>query len=1019
MTDRIHYDATLQHQIGDGLTSELIAPRGPLRLSVLPADDSIVVGKTGVRVNLEAVPITVTAADASIVVVGSTIRVGVINDTQHGTRGGGGLHAPATGFTAGFMSPAHYNLVQSLGGTNPVPITRQIIAMDGIAGGGSLSGDVELAIIPADASIVAYEDSIAVGVISDAQHGARGGGDTHELATGSTAGFLAPAMYTLVDAATSIATPDTLVVRGGSGEVRANEFAGAPTATISGDVTIDFVVGGELVGQLDASHPLAVEPTAQEAAAVDDLDAICLFGTSLIAGDGASSDAATGVRLPLFQALRAAGARFTFVGPHGEGALRGAGVTHGRFTAANDYHAPLGLPPLGRWSHHGESGRLMSRVATVTAIDTATDRLTAAGHDLGTTSLAVLATTGTMPAGLSASRWYFASAPSGATFALAELEGGTAVNIEDAGSGTLVLGTGLAEMATVTLPLLGAQTVIVCAATNDISQSVDGADPDPLSTAQTRAIAMFDAIEAGAPGALRLVVSIPRFYSGSTNFAAKTAIVDGFNAWLSAHVPTRGSRWAYVDAAAGLSAAHTISDGVHLTRIGNRIYAEAIARGYLLATSGAPRLYPVPRFPRPRTAQPVLEMTATTNQVSIPDQAGIREGGANACWAIWWRPPATTLATGLNAIVQQNATTTGFLLAHNGANLVLYYLFGAPVIPVSSYTSHVVAGLWHRIFFLVDHVANQVGLYLNGRHVQTVNIPAGGISVQQALLLGAGGGQPAALGQYQGMLFAKGPDITIGSALELAEHDYYDGMDPPGVSARYNLSEGTGSSVAGAVAGSTAGTVTGATWLAANIEPRPMIDDGAGPLAGTVRVTGGLSQRTALGGGWKDCIRQLYFPLLGAPSVAQVGASNFAAPQWGVGSVGYVCWHIDHDYAPGTSVYFHVHWHADGTSTAAVTWEFTYYHARGHNQDNFAFGGAGTTITASQSQPGSAHRHMITETAAVSIPTLEPDSIIACRIRRVTNGGADNSDPIYAAVADVHYQTTDASTMRRSPPFYR
>jgi len=45
-------------------------------------------------------------ADGSIVVNANDIQVGVINDTQHGSRGGGTLHAAATTSTAGFLSSA-------------------------------------------------------------------------------------------------------------------------------------------------------------------------------------------------------------------------------------------------------------------------------------------------------------------------------------------------------------------------------------------------------------------------------------------------------------------------------------------------------------------------------------------------------------------------------------------------------------------------------------------------------------------------------------------------------------------------------------------------------------------------------------------------------------------------------------------------------------------------------------------------------------------------------------------------
>lgn len=51
-------------------------------------------------------------ADGSIVVNANDVQVGVLaTDGQHGTRGGGTLHANANGATAGFLTAAHYTLL--------------------------------------------------------------------------------------------------------------------------------------------------------------------------------------------------------------------------------------------------------------------------------------------------------------------------------------------------------------------------------------------------------------------------------------------------------------------------------------------------------------------------------------------------------------------------------------------------------------------------------------------------------------------------------------------------------------------------------------------------------------------------------------------------------------------------------------------------------------------------------------------------------------------------------------------
>lgn len=80
------------------------------------------------------------------------------------------------------------------------------------------------------------------GTVTDAQHGNRGGGALHNAATGATAGFMSAADKTILDAATTTATPDTLVLRGVSG---GSNFAGtltivnlSSTGTISTTSTI-------------------------------------------------------------------------------------------------------------------------------------------------------------------------------------------------------------------------------------------------------------------------------------------------------------------------------------------------------------------------------------------------------------------------------------------------------------------------------------------------------------------------------------------------------------------------------------------------------------------------------------------------------------------------------------------------------------------------------------------------------------------------------------------------------------
>jgi hypothetical protein len=71
-------------------------------------------------------------ADGSLVVAADDIKVGVLaTDAQHGVRGGGTLHAAATGSVAGFMSAADKTL---LAGATAAATASQLAARDGSGG---------------------------------------------------------------------------------------------------------------------------------------------------------------------------------------------------------------------------------------------------------------------------------------------------------------------------------------------------------------------------------------------------------------------------------------------------------------------------------------------------------------------------------------------------------------------------------------------------------------------------------------------------------------------------------------------------------------------------------------------------------------------------------------------------------------------------------------------------------------------------------------------------------------------
>lgn len=131
----------------------------------------------------------------------------------------------------------------------------------------------------------------------------------------------------------------------------------------------------------------------------------------------------------------------------------------------------------------------------------------------------------------------------------------------------------------------------------------------------------------------------------------------------------------------------------------------------------------------------------------------------------------------------------------------------------------------------------------------------------------------------------------------------------------------------------------------------------------------------------------------------------------------FITYHIPHDIVPGADIHFHIHWMTNGTSTNTVKFECTYTHAKGFDQE--AFSTTGTQFNLEQAASGTAYQHMVVESDAVTIPGLtEPDGLILLHFKRVTNGGTDNADTVYVLEADIHYQSTNASTPGRAPNFY-
>ena len=96
-------------------------------------------------------------------------------------------------------------------GGGGVLATRLLTAGAGLTGGGDLSADRTFDVVAnADGSLVVNANDVQVGILAtDAQHGTRGGGTQHAVATGTVAGFMSAADKAKSDTVSAFAAPHT------------------------------------------------------------------------------------------------------------------------------------------------------------------------------------------------------------------------------------------------------------------------------------------------------------------------------------------------------------------------------------------------------------------------------------------------------------------------------------------------------------------------------------------------------------------------------------------------------------------------------------------------------------------------------------------------------------------------------------------------------------------------------------------------------------------------------------------
>lgn len=147
--------------------------------------------------------------------------------------------------------------------------------------------------------------------------------------------------------------------------------------------------------------------------------------------------------------------------------------------------------------------------------------------------------------------------------------------------------------------------------------------------------------------------------------------------------------------------------------------------------------------------------------------------------------------------------------------------------------------------------------------------------------------------------------------------------------------------------------------------------------------------------------------------------------QFGANDVGYIEYHLPHDYAPGTDLHVHAHWSHIATNVVSggVTWGFEATYSKGHNQAAFP---ATVTVTKVQAASTVQYRHMIAETQLSAVggaggmlntDDIEPDGIILLRVYLSANNMSAATNP-FLHFCDLHMQSTGIGTKQKAPGFY-
>lgn len=123
-----------------------------------------------------------------------------------------------------------------------------------------------------------------------------------------------------------------------------------------------------------------------------------------------------------------------------------------------------------------------------------------------------------------------------------------------------------------------------------------------------------------------------------------------------------------------------------------------------------------------------------------------------------------------------------------------------------------------------------------------------------------------------------------------------------------------------------------------------------------------------------------------------------------VGNSVYLASVIPHTFRIGTDVHPFIYWTTDGTDSNTVKWEFTYTFAAKQGE---VFP-ADVVITAESASGAAAWTY--NESAFTELRGFDISTIISVELKRITNGGTNNTDTVFGLHLGLHYNTDQSGT---------